>query len=231
MAAGSAKRCNGEIKQLYEINGEPILHRTVRLIRTVDSEAVIHIVSWAKELQCPGVTFIDTKTPTRCLNVSMLYTADYWGDGNAILTGDAVFTEEALRLIYDNSHIMQCYGRYSDKAHGGPERYALTFSWADSEYIKRRMKLCSNNGLCNEVPCCITQSLLISWLRILNILIRPLNYIVRAETNAGIMGRIYNITFLRDYLSHKAKMVVIDDPRVRDVDTYEELQMMQGLWQ
>jgi choline kinase len=45
LAAGNCSRWNGICKQLIQIDGEPLIHRTVRLIRECDENADIYIVS------------------------------------------------------------------------------------------------------------------------------------------------------------------------------------------
>lgn len=237
MAAGSADRCDGDCKHLYLINGEPIIRRTIRLINRIDPLGNVYLVTWRQELidyvrSIPD-TFtivIPTGVPTSCLNESMLLTEKYWGNRNAILTGDAIFSDYIIRLIYDYSGTAQCYGRYTDKEHGGPERYALTFGRNDIPMISKKMRQCLDHPLCNEVPCCITRSLWIPICVILNRIARPINKLLYAKTPAGILGWIYCNTYFTSYLSHRAPMVEIDDPRVRDVDTIKELEYMNELW-
>lgn len=225
MAAGHANRCNGEIKQLYEINGEPIIRRTIRLIRAVDPAPSIYVVSWRSELRFDDTKFIDTGTTTRCLNESMLYTVPYWGQANCIIMSDVIFTEEVIRTVYEHSHITLAYGRYEDDKHGNPERYALTFgSWSDLDSIQQGMRFCMSHTLRNDVPCCITRSLWMPVLKVLHVITRPLH------GWHDVVNQMYIRTPLARYIARCAPMYEIQDYRVRDVDTYEELQMMQAMW-
>jgi hypothetical protein len=225
-AAGHASRVNGKVKQLFPINGEPIYHRTIRLIKAVDPNPLIYVITWRKELTHPDVVYIDTKEPTKCLYDTILRTLPYWGVRNCVLMGDTVFTEDAIRTIYNNSHRKMCYGRYRDIKHGNPERYALTFSTDyDLKDLRNRMKFCVDHTLRNDVPCCMTDTLWMPLLKVAHVLSKCI------RTKKGdIINQIYIRTPLITYMARCTPMIILED-EVRDIDTPEEWEDVINTWE
>lgn len=210
LAAGKADRCNGEIKQLYEIDGEPIIHRTVRLIREVDPHPSIYIVSWREELRIDGCTFINTLGPTRSVADAITCITPYVGIKNVIMYGDTVFTKDLIQTIYDNASLVMVYGKTRCDISNIPERYAVSFrgaleddiidGYAWCEYIKHPYR--------NDLTC----ALLPRWAKILS----------KLHNKGGIIGWIYwrSLVFL---IAKSTPMILVTDPMVFDVDSPEEL--------
>lgn len=104
MAQGEQRRLAnlGYPKQLVEVNGEPNLDRTLRLVRSSSPDVVVLIVGRsALGAGRPGlVTLAD---PGHCILDGIAQTADLWGEGRVvILLGDVVFSRAALRAIFDD---------------------------------------------------------------------------------------------------------------------------------
>ena len=143
LAAGSSKRFNGTIKQLLPIDGEPLIRRTIRMIREFDNHIPIYVVTWHDELKFPDVIVVDTKTRPRQLQNTILATEPYWGDRNVFLLADVIFDKTTLRKIlsYSGDPVIFAADKCPAKSHS--ERFALTFPRVQSERIK---DLCSQSA-------------------------------------------------------------------------------------
>lgn len=128
LAAGSATRFNHVLKQALLYQGEPIIERTIRLVKQHSPGIKIYLVTWHDLLKNPGVTVIDTITQPPQLSDTILYTVPYWGDHNVLLLGDVIFSEDAIDKILscgEGAHIF-----YKDICPNKPcsERFALSFT-------------------------------------------------------------------------------------------------------
>lgn len=206
LAAGEATRCNGEIKQLFDINGEPLIHRTVRLIHEYAIDPQITIVTWRPEIARTDCRLLIARGGS--LAATMLKTAPWWGDRNVLLCGDVVVTGKFIRTLDLHAGRTLSYGRFTDRKHSMPERYALTINGKDRERVINGMKRCVEHPLGNEVPCCIT-----NWLGMKLGTLR--NY-------DGPLGYLF-WHHLIWFVAHQAPMFQIHDMRVRDIDTLDEL--------
>jgi len=136
LAAGSATRFGGAIKQLLPYRGEPIIRRTIRLLKEDDPTIQPYVVTWHNELKFSDVKVIDTKTQPSQLSDTILLTEPYWGDKNVLLLGDVVYTESAIRNILANDNGISIF--YRDRCPNKPhsERFALTFPKEYSDVLK-----------------------------------------------------------------------------------------------
>lgn len=210
MAAGKATRCEGKIKQFFKIEGEPIIKRTIRLIKEVDPLPKIYVVAWRDEFkELEDVTVIDTVDATPCLAKAMEYSIPYWNDSNAILMGDVVFNKRVIETICSASLSIHVFGKCECDKHGLPERYALTFGWNDKQKIKCGLRRCVGYPLQNEVPCAVTKGL--AW------------FIGRFHNTRGPLGTLYWKLGGVKYVADSVHMFEIHDEDVCDIDTLYEL--------
>lgn len=133
LAAGESSRFNGAIKQLLPINGEPIIRRTIQLVREINPNIPIYIVAFRKELFFTDVLIINTHMCPGSVSKTILFCEPYWDQRNVFLMGDTVFYPETLKQIL-------CSTGYTSvgKVIGMPfsgERFAICFSHEDYDTV------------------------------------------------------------------------------------------------
>lgn len=109
IAAGEATRWNnylGVAKHFIEIDGEKLIHRTVRLLKEngVDD---IHIVANTNDYSINGANLYKPKHTKRNDGVDkFLNSQDLWLDNGRtiVLYGDVYFTDEAMKTICEYNH-------------------------------------------------------------------------------------------------------------------------------
>lgn len=109
--SGSGNRWNnylGKKKHLIEINGESLLHRTVRLIKSFDINSEIIIMAYTKDYIVKDTTLhIPILFPIKQhQNFPAIYASyDIWNsNGKTIfLFGDIFYTMDAMKLIINSS--------------------------------------------------------------------------------------------------------------------------------
>lgn len=115
MAAGSAERWGnylGVPKQLVDIDGEPLLHRTIRQVYEWSGEAPIVTVpelGFYGPLEAPQVVGSAAVEINKFLNA--FYTPE-----TLYLWGDVYFTDEAMRAIFTTTETPCFFGRYTGSA-------------------------------------------------------------------------------------------------------------------
>ncbi|MCG7866906.1 MAG: NTP transferase domain-containing protein [Candidatus Thiodiazotropha taylori] len=112
MCAGESKRWNnhlGVVKQMVPIDGEPLLHRTVRLLNERGFNS-IHVVTNNPTISSPAVTYIKPKNHNWLVE-SIYSLEEYFHDENIILLGDVFFTPNALDQICSNTQDISIFGR------------------------------------------------------------------------------------------------------------------------
>lgn len=160
LAAGSASRWNGKIKQLLDVEGESIIKRTVRIVHECDPCCELYIISFRPELRMDGCTYIDTKQSTSCLASTMLLTVPFWTDENVFLMSDVLFTKEVIQKILSGSGI-QFYGSWENVKGIHPERVAAIFPLIEKERILSSLVRAVqeytsyHSYAANEVPCMV----------------------------------------------------------------------------
>lgn len=112
LCAGEATRWGGHLgvaKHLVPVNGEPILHRTVRLLRELQPGVEVYIAARPEDLAAyavPGaVTFEADLDCCRFDADKFLSSREYWARecDTVLLYGDCFFSEDALRVILGTS--------------------------------------------------------------------------------------------------------------------------------
>lgn len=147
LCAGEASRWGGHLgrpKHLLPINGEPILHRTVRLLRELRPDADVYIAARPEDLAdytVPGaVTFEADLQPARFDADKFLSSLRYWAErgDTVLLYGDCFFTRDALATITSQPPVQdwELFARFSGSAITGsqwPECFAFRLSHAFQE--------------------------------------------------------------------------------------------------
>lgn len=138
-------------KQLTPVDGEPILHRTVRLLRergetdiTVvgsDPDLIVKDAGWFS----PGV---DQPGQPAGLSSSELWS--YWKP-TILLLGDVFYTEYAIDVILDtyvHTWTLFCrFGYNQDGSLGGGEGWGVKFLPVDNFRYRRTLEKLSRDGL------------------------------------------------------------------------------------
>jgi len=155
LAAGSSTRFNGEIKQLLPVNKEPIIRRTIRLIKEYDPDIVIYVLTWKDPLKFSDVKVIDTKIKPLQLSDTMLISVPYWGERNVFLLGDVVFEEGDIKNILTYTENPSMFYKYSCSIKPNLERFAFVFDGPYSdiviELLKKSSRIFENT---THLPCC-----------------------------------------------------------------------------
>ena len=230
LAAGNSKRCGGQLKQLFLINGEPIIRRMIRQVREFNPDIKIHVITWHDELKFDDTIIIDTKIKPMQSSDSVLFSVPYWGDRNVVLVGDGVFTDETLRDILSYNGDFAMFGRLSCSVKPGSERVAFAFGKTESQKVidllKRTNQIFKNSsredfgGL--QALCWATHE---DWELLLTL---PLTY-----TDKKMPLYIRIIRPVRDYLAYRVffnlwkprkiiKFIPVVDSITTDIDTVEE---------
>ena len=157
LAAGSARRFNGTVKQLLPVNGEPIIRRMIRQVREHKPDAAIYIVTWHPELMFPDVNIINTILQPEQLAHSMLWSEPYWGPRNIFLLGDVIFGDRAIQMVLDYTGPLAVFGRDECPIKGN-ERMALSFPiWGKGAFLQllhKSIPLFRNTALENSGGIC-----------------------------------------------------------------------------
>lgn len=214
MAGGDATRCDGKIKQLFEIDGEPIIDRTIRLINEIKApHDMVYVATHRMDLCRPGASGIYAHG--KSLAESMLMTRPIWmGNYDLVfLMSDVIYDKDTLLTIVDYSTELMVHGRLNCHKHGLPERYAISVGRSVGgrrlRWLAHRLSECMEHPLKNEVPCLATIG--IPWL------------FGSWHDKPGIRGYLYWHVLLH-YVAGSVPMIEVRSPWVRDIDTLEELE-------
>lgn len=128
----------GQPKQLVEINGEPMLARTARLVRQQWSDAEITVIgggAFGHAALAAKIGHRMLADPGRCIIEGILASRDLWATRDAsatpgrtvILLGDVIWSRAALgRLLADFSHALRFAGT-SDLSSSRGEVFGVSF--------------------------------------------------------------------------------------------------------
>ena len=98
-------------KQLTEIDGEPLLARTTRLLRRAGAEAVT-IVAQDERMRVPGAAVFKSAEPDRWIAEALWNTRSLWGARPVVLCGDVYFSESVIEQIADHPQRTTYWGRW-----------------------------------------------------------------------------------------------------------------------
>jgi len=124
-------------KPLIPINKEPLLHRTLRLLKK-NNISDVTIVATDPILEQKGYSFFKPEA-SRWFVETVLSTEVQWQAQNIFLMGDVFYTPEAIKTILASDDQLKFFGRpgkslYSHKAHG--EIFGLVFSKSEAKQLK-----------------------------------------------------------------------------------------------
>ena len=105
-----------KIKQLININGEPLLHRTIRQLKKRDIKPII--VTHLPELKIGK--WIEPQDRTYTIS-TLKSTSHLWDEKTIILLGDVLYTEYALKKIIECEDPIRFFGTRA-------EIFALVFT-------------------------------------------------------------------------------------------------------
>ena len=136
LCAGQASRwAPKQLKQLVPINDEPLLHRTVRLLRDF-GYSDIHIAHHDPQLHVEGCQHF-TPSDSRWVMSTLYSSRHLWTDRTIILLGDVYFTTNALQKILECPSEIQFVGRLGPSSYTGcPSREIFCLLFRDSVHSK-----------------------------------------------------------------------------------------------
>lgn len=127
LAGGKSKRWGGKEKYLLPVCGEPVLNRTIRLVREIRPDVEIHIIGPSLQRDNP--------------NEVTAMTAPFWSEGMTyILLGDVSWMKGTLRRFLSEKTKFVIYGRAGPNPLTGrphEEIFAYAFSGTERQYIAR----------------------------------------------------------------------------------------------
>lgn len=136
IAAGKETRWEnykGARKHFVEIDGEPIIHRTVRLLREAGIEDIVVVGTDKRYLIEGSWLYIPKLTPEYHDADKFLSSRDLWlrDEGRTIVVyGDVYFTEKAIKTIVDykpDEWVLFCRPYESYLTENGAECFAQSF--------------------------------------------------------------------------------------------------------
>jgi len=108
---GLATRWDGKIKQLLDLNGEPLISRMVRQLRERGyTPYILTHLPEVNELHRDCTTLYTDRPKTLCN--TMLRASQFWDDNNLQLHGDVYWTDDSMDLICKTNGY-----NYSQKVH------------------------------------------------------------------------------------------------------------------
>jgi len=141
MAQGRQSRLSklGTPKQFLDVNGEPILGRTIRLLK--DYGVVPDVVCWmdmAERVLELGAYPLVLDDPGRCILDGIDAVRESFGSkATIVLLGDVVYSRWALRRIWNESGTKDLFFAVSeDLDTGSGETFALAFRWHRNDFVR-----------------------------------------------------------------------------------------------
>jgi choline kinase len=152
MAAGASKRWNGHLgvpKQLAPIDGEPIIHRTIRLLR---ERGVKEIYVTVREKGQYGE--LDAEEYIK--DVNEIAIDRIWGARDLapciFLYGDVYYTERAIDIILADSHDYRFFGRrFPSAIKSNKEMYAIKANEFVIEKAGELRKMAKEKKIVNSI--------------------------------------------------------------------------------
>jgi hypothetical protein len=227
LCAGFSKRV-GSTKQLLPVGGEPIIRRTIRLIREIDPSISIYMLTWKPELMFDDVIVIDTGGRPPQLSDTILFSRPYWKERNIFLTGDTIYGERTMKKILADMKGITVFYRDSCPTKPSSERFTFSFSIEDSERVIQLLQKSSRiyTGTTHETCCGLGKICYATKPEYLMWLISPIVYI------DGTHQHIRLVRPFRDFFIYSIhqfwkpwdtiRLVPVDDAITTDIDTMEE---------
>jgi len=114
----------GTNKHFVEIDGEPLIHRTIRLIRKYGDNPDIHMLARSDDYRLMDVIFHKIEPDMSYADLGkIIQSQEIWKQYNevTILYGDVFFTEKAMETICNNQKSPAFFGRLDKSEITGKE--------------------------------------------------------------------------------------------------------------
>lgn len=150
LCAGSGVRWNNYLgipKQLIEFHGEPILKRTVRLLRLNGIDDIV-CVTRDSNLHLPGTVVFEPKA-YRWTAETIESTIMLWAKRTIILLGDVYFTHRAIQKILSFSGDIDVFGRAWPSAYSlcnHRELFAICFNGKGAKLVQTAINEALNSA-------------------------------------------------------------------------------------
>ncbi len=138
LAAGNAERWGGECKQLADINGIPLILRTLKQLDNWNVTVVTHRIKIRDVVPKPFCYF-EPENNDKLLN-TILSTECLWGERTIIMLGDVVWTNDAIQKALSSEKSLEFLA--SDT-----ETFAISFNEHYHDRIRAACELIIGNGL------------------------------------------------------------------------------------
>jgi len=108
LAAGTSSRMVRDVpKHLLEVNGEPVIARTVRQLRAggvAEKDLWLVTRNEAVKAACSGVNVYELPAQTKCTTETFFRTRSLWYEDSValIILGDVMFTDAAVRKMLED---------------------------------------------------------------------------------------------------------------------------------
>ncbi len=141
LCAGKGDRWKNHLgvpKQLIEFHGEPILHRTVRLLRFNGVKDILCVTRDPK-LHAPSTVMFKPHA-CRWTVETIASTQTLWSERTVILLGDVYFTHRAIQKIISFKGDIAIFGRASPSVYtacGHRELFAISFNAVGTKSVKK----------------------------------------------------------------------------------------------
>ena len=126
-------------KHLLEVDGEPILGRTLRLLRELAPKATPTVIGWPA-LLCHAQSLVTLPEPGQCILDGIDATRFLWGSGRVlVLLGDVIFSRAALSNILADGRDLFFAGTPELSASDG-EVFAMGFAPAARKLLDELLR-------------------------------------------------------------------------------------------
>lgn len=132
--AGQHKRFGDTEKCTLPVNGEPLIRRTIRLLKEKFPGVQPCILTWNTDLLFPDCEYVLTGK-TRCLAETILKGKDTWHGSVYILLGDVVYTGNFIDRVFDVPGIAVFASTGNGKWYS--ELYTLSFDEKNYRYMEK----------------------------------------------------------------------------------------------
>ncbi|MGI0148703.1 MAG: NTP transferase domain-containing protein [Thermoplasmata archaeon] len=150
MAQGQQTRMGAAVsvpKQLLEVNGEPIVSRTIRLLGARPFFVVAETNDHWRALDHP-TPILTLPNPGKHLVNGIMACKQFWTDDTLFLLGDVIYSRATFdRILLEKTRSLLVWGRTTPNfvtKRGWPEMYALRFGPGGAHRITEQAAACQN---------------------------------------------------------------------------------------
>lgn len=224
-AAGQHTRFGDTDKCRVLVNGEPLIRRTIRLLKEKFPGVRPCVLTWNKELIFPDCDYILTGK-TRCLAETILQSRNKWHGIVYVFLSDVVYTGSFIDRVFDVQGIA-VFASMDDRK-GYSERYTLSFAEKDYQYMEKVLRhsipLRGILGMCFIMNHC-------GWLNTLRDYVRGEKVALFGNSRSRVLHWLWERAWRKKGLVHWT-----GDSRVMDFDypgeyhSYRELSGQRGFF-